>query len=376
MKPIVNAIFVFLKKQLLFLRKHPFKSAFRALLATVLFLASITLLTYIGAFGTLPNRAYLLQLKTPLTSTLYASNKEQIGLYFLQNRSNIDSTQVPQAIKDALVATEDVRFYKHKGIDYKSYARVFVKSIILQQNAGGGSTLTQQITKNTFGRKKHFLLSTLINKIKEIFVARRLEKIYTKDELMLLYLNTVTFGENIYGLEKAAQRFFNKKPEKLSVAECATLVGLLKAPTYYNPRNHPDRATQRRDVVLKQMVIYGFMTQEEMELVKSPLKLDYQAPKKTVSTNTYFKEYVAKEFSAWAQENPAPDGRIYTLESDGLRIYTTLNTSVQKAAEKSMMRQMTKLQELMNQHWDAASTEGGKQALLEKIIAQTNQAKT
>lgn len=359
----------------IYLLKHPFKSLLYVSMSSICLLFTLIGLTYMGVFGKLPTKNYLMELKTPLTSTLYASNKEQIGLYYLQNRSNLDSTAIPQALKNALIATEDVRFYEHKGIDYRSYGRVFIKSVILQQNAGGGSTLTQQVAKNTFGRQRYWLLTTPINKIKEIFIARRLESIYTKDEILLLYLNTVTFGENIYGIEKAAFRFFNKKPENLSVAECATLVGLLKAPTYYNPRNHPQRATQRRDVVLKQMVVYGFMTQEEMELENLPLKLAYQAPKKTVSTTTYFKEYVAKEFTVWAQENPATDGRIYNLETDGLRIYTTLNTSVQKSAEKAMTRQMIRLQDLINLHWDAASTEGGKQALLEKIITQTTQFK-
>jgi penicillin-binding protein 1A len=358
-----------------FIRKHPFKSIFYAILTSLSFILLLVLFTYLGVFGKLPSKGFLLQLKTPLTSTLYASNKEQIGLYFLQNRSNVDSTEIPAALKNALIATEDKRFYEHDGIDYKSYARVFIKSVILRQNAGGGSTLTQQIAKNTFGRKSYFFLTTPINKIKEVFIAKRLEEIYTKDELLLLYLNTVTFGENVYGIEKAAVRFFNKSPEKLSISECATLVGLLKAPSYYSPRTHPDRATTRRNVVLQQMVKYNYLTIEEQEAAQKPLKLNYQEPKKLSSLTTYFKEYVAKEFDTWALENPAPDGHIYNLESDGLKIYSTLNTSVQKSSEKAMLRQMASLQKLMDQHWESLSTEGGKEALLKKILNQTNAVK-
>jgi len=363
------------KKVVSFVKKHPFKSVFYAIATIISFFILLVLLIYAGLFGKLPSKEYLLQLKTPLTSTLYASNNDQIGLYYLQNRSNIDSTEIPLALKEALVATEDKRFYEHNGIDFKSYARVFIKSVILRQNAGGGSTLTQQVAKNTFGRKDHFFFSTPINKIKEIFIARRLEKIYSKDEILLLYLNTVTFGENIYGIEKAAFRFFNKSPEKLSVAECATLVGLLKAPTFYNPRRNPERATARRNVVLQQMVKYDYLTSEELEASQIPLKLNYQEPKKLSSLTSYFKDYVAKEFELWATDNPAPDGHIYNLETDGLKIYSTLNTSIQKSSEKAMVRQMASLQILMNQHWEALSTEGGKEALLEKLLNQTNVVK-
>ncbi|MGY8911382.1 MAG: transglycosylase domain-containing protein, partial [Flavobacteriales bacterium] len=364
-----------LKKSISYIKKHPFKSLFYLIAFVICFAILLITLTYAGVFGKLPTKDFLLQLKTPLTSTLYASNKEQIGFYYLQNRSNIDSTEIPKALKDALIATEDNRFYEHNGVDYKSYGRVFIKSVILRQNAGGGSTLTQQVAKNTFGRKNHFLFSTPINKIKEIFIARKLEKIYTKDEILLLYLNTVTFGENIYGIEKAALRFFNKPPAKLSIAECATLVGLLKAPTFYNPRRNPERATKRRNVVLQQMVKYNYLSIEEQQKAQTPLKLNYQEPKKLSSLNSYFKEYINTEFNTWAKENPAKDGRIYNLETDGLKIYSTLNSSVQKSSEKAMLRQMINLQKLMDLHWEALSTEGGKEALLKKLLHQTNSVK-
>jgi penicillin-binding protein 1A len=370
-KKVTEVVIKSATKFFVFIRKHPIKIVLYALLTSICLSLLLVMLTYGGVFGKLPSKNYLLQLKTPLTSTLYASNKEQIGLYFLQNRSNVDSTKIPIALKNALVATEDVRFYSHNGIDFKSYGRVFVKSIILQQNAGGGSTLTQQVAKNTFGRKSYSFLTTPVNKIKEIFIAHRLERIYTKDEILLLYFNTVTFGENIYGIEKASFRFFNKKPEALSVAESAMLVGLLKAPSYYSPRRYPERAMARRNVVLQQMEKYGFLSAEEMEKAKGPLELKYQTPKKNSSITTYFQEYVEREFNEWAKDNPAPDGHIYNLETDGLNIYSTLNTSVQKSSEKAMLRQMAGLQKLMDEHWDALSTEGGKTALLEKLTAQS-----
>jgi len=374
-KNVLQVAFKHAKIFFVYLKNHPFKSVLYFLLTGLSLTLLLVMLTYAGLFGKLPTKSYLLQLKTPLASTLYASNKEQIGLYYLQNRSNVDSIEIPAALKNALVATEDIRFYEHNGVDYKSYARVFVKSLILQQNAGGGSTLTQQVAKNTFGRKDYSFLTTPINKIKEIFIAQRLEDIYTKDEILLLYFNTVSFGENLYGIEKVAFRFFNKKPKDLSISESATLVGLLKATTYYNPRRNPQQATQRRNTVLLQMEKYGFLSAEEKEIALKPIVLNYQIPKKNSSVNTYFQAYVEIEFNEWAKNNPAPDGHIYNLDTDGLNIYTTLNSSVQKSSEKAMLRQINNLQKLMDQHWDALNTEGGKRALLDKLVAQTAQVK-
>ena len=356
-----------IKQLFRFIRKHPFKTFFYVVLLGIAGVAILMSMIYYGVFGKLPTAEYLKGLKNPVTSTIYASNKEAIGYYFLQNRSNVDSSQISSNLKNALVATEDTRFYDHGGIDYKSYARVFVKSIILGQNAGGGSTITQQVAKNLFGREKQFFLSTPINKIREVFIAKRLENIYDKEDILLLYFNTVSFGENTYGIEKASNRFFNKPPEALSLPECATLVGLLKAPTYYNPRAFPERAEQRRNVVLSQMEKYGYLTAEEYAAAKTPLKLDYQTPKKASSFSNYYKEFVAAEFKAWAEENPAPDGHTYDLEADGLSLYTTLNVDIQNYAELAIQRQIDQLQNLMDRYWSASTTEGGKEALLQKI---------
>lgn len=364
-----------LMKVLAYVRKHPFKSLLFAAIAGFTSLFLLFLIIYLGAFGKLPTKAYLKSLKNPVTSTIYASDKEPIGYYYLQNRSNADSSQIGSSLKEALVATEDVRFYQHGGIDYRSYARVLIKSIILQQNAGGGSTITQQVAKNLFGREEQFFLSTPINKIREIFIARRLESIYDKEDVILLYFNTVSFGENIYGIEKAAFRFFNKAPEELTLSESATLVGLLKAPSYYNPRRFPERAEQRRNVVLSQMLKYNYITDGAFEEAQIPMKVDYQTPKKVSSFSAYFKDYVAAEFAVWATENPAPDGHIYDLEADGLNIYSTLNVNIQKYAESALHRQADNLQKLMDTYWASATTEGGKEVLLKKLVDQNNEVR-
>ena len=196
-----------LKQLTSYVKKHPIKTVIYGFFTVVFAVASLFLLTYFGAFGPIPSKSELKALKNPITSTIYGRDQKPIGTYYFQNRTNIDSTQLTQNLINALVATEDARFYDHSGIDYRSYARVFVKSILMGKETGGGSTITQQIAKNLFGRKRQKLLSTPINKMREIIIARRLERLYTKDELLLLYFNTVSFGENLYGLEKASYRF-------------------------------------------------------------------------------------------------------------------------------------------------------------------------
>lgn len=354
-----------------FIKKHPIKALRNTSLGLVGLAIFGFILIYFGAFGRIPNKSELAQLKNPLTSTLYGSDKKPIGFFYLQNRSNIDSTQLNPFLVDALVATEDARFYEHSGIDYRSYGRVIVKSIILQQdNAGGGSTVTQQIAKNIFGRQEQPFLSTPINKVREMIIAKRMEKVYSKEDILLLYFNTVSFGENLYGVEKAAQRFFAKKPKDLTLSECATLIGVLKAPSYYNPRNNLERAEGRRNTVLDQMVKYQKIDTLTANAAKIPLKLKYQKPIELSSTSNYFKNYVKAEFDAWATKNPGPDGHIYDLEIDGLKVYTTLNPSIQTYAEDAMKSQINRLQDLMHDYWTSSTTTGGKEALLDKLTAK------
>lgn len=362
-------------RMLRFVKKHPFKTAGYFFATGVCLIFLLVLTTYLGVFGSIPKEDELKALRNPITSTLYGSDKEPIGYYFLQNRSNIDSTQLNPYLVKALVATEDARFYSHRGIDYRSYARVLVKSVLLGQGKGGGSTITQQIAKNLFGRQKQFFLSTPINKIRELFIARRLENIYSKEEILLLYFNTVSFGENLYGIEKAAERFFNKTPAELSLAECATLVGVLKAPTAYNPRNNPEKSQERRNVVLGQLLKYNYIDDSTYKEALGPLVLQYTPPKKVSSLTTYYKEFVKAEFDSWAQANPTETGHVYTLEADGLKIYTTINPYVQRYLERAMTRQLERLQKAMEAYWTSETTEGGKDALIDKLIAGLPQLK-
>ena len=286
----------------------------------------------------------------------------------------MDSSEINEYVHNALVATEDFRFYEHKGIDYKSLMRVLVKSILLMdKSSGGGSTITQQLAKNVFGRKKRYLLATPINKIREMIIARRLEHVYSKDEILLLYLNTVPFGERLYGLEKASNRFFGKNPSKLTLEEAATIIGLLKATSYYNPNNNPENATRRRNTVLRQMLKYGYLDSLTFQKAKeSELKLNYTKDEVKSTFAAYYKDYLRAEFDLWAKENPKKDGSLYNLDEDGLTIYTSIHASIQRSVEKAVDRQMIKLQEYFKEGW---SSPLGKDSLVKSLILQNSKAR-
>jgi len=232
---------------------------------------------YCGAFGHLQNREELLNFKNATASKVLSAEGELIGRFFSENRTNVYYTQIPTFLIDALIATEDARFFEHKGVDSRSLARVLFKSILFNNpGSGGGSTITQQLAKNMFGRKRFGVLTIFVNKTKETLLAYRLERTYSKEEILTLYLNTVSFGENIFGIEAAAARFFNKKVEQLKIEESAVLIGMLKATTYYSPRLHPENAKTRRNVVLSQMEKYNYLKSSESDsLCKLPLIQDY-----------------------------------------------------------------------------------------------------
>lgn len=328
-----------------------------------IFLLSI----YYGYWGQLPTEKDLQKITNPETTTIYSGNNKIIGYFYTENRSNIDSSQINDNIKKALFATEDIRFMEHKGIDYRSLGRVLFKTILLQKrSSGGGSTITQQLAKNVFGRKKQHFLSTPINKIREMMIAKRIEAVYSKDQILLLYLNTVSFGERIYGLGKASKRFFNKNPEDLSLDESATLIGILKATTYYNPKNNPNNSLRRRNVVLNQMVKYDYLDTAEYLIMKEvPTKLKYTLPKAESTYAAFFKDYLRKEFDQWAIENPKSDGVLWNIDEDGLTIYTTIHSSIQTSAENAVNTHLPRLQDSFAKNWDAVN---GKETFLQKLI--------
>jgi penicillin-binding protein 1A len=314
--------------------------------AVAVLLIFFVFLVWAGVFGALPSQKELMDIQNPLASEVYSADSVLLGRYFIQERSYLKSDEIPKTLKDALVATEDVRFYEHRGIDYRSLGRVLIKSILLQkESAGGGSTITQQLAKNLFPRESYGFLTMPVNKVREFIIAHRLEKNYSKDELLVLYLNTIPFADNTYGVKTAADRFFSVKVKDLTLEQSAVLIGMLKATHYYNPRLFPERALARRNVVLAQLSKYEFISPLELKALQAkPLALHYNNANETTGLAPYFRAYIQQELLKWCQENLSADGEPYNLYTDGLKIYTTIDSRLQKHAESAVAAQMKVLQ--------------------------------
>lgn len=300
---------------------------------------------YTGIWGSLPSRYELTHLEQSLATQLVDRNGEVIGKYYIFDRRPIAFNEIPKHLRDALVATEDVRFYKHDGIDKVSLLRVFFKTLLLQDDsAGGGSTLTQQLVKNIYSRREGGAISLVISKFKEFIIAQRLEDVYEKDEILNLYLNTVPFPDNTFGIESASQKFFNKSTEDLTLSESAILVGTLKANNSYNPRLYPERAKERRDVVLKQMLRYDYLTPKDtIGMERDTIQLNYQKHS-DIGIAPYFRELIRQEAREILKNYKKEDGTVYDMYQDGLTIHTTLDKNLQEYAEAAMKEHMAELQ--------------------------------
>ncbi|WMN11151.1 transglycosylase domain-containing protein [Marivirga salinae] len=306
-----------------------------------------------GMFGKLPDDEILTNINNAQATEILDENNENIGFLYRSYRSNIKYDELPQHLIDALVATEDVRFFEHSGIDYRSLFRVLIKTVILQdRSAGGGSTLSQQLAKNLFPREYSYNFEIIPIKIKEAIIATRLEDLYSKEDLLTLYLNTVSFPDNTFGIEAASQTFFNKPVNRLTVEESAILVGSLKATYTYNPRIFPENSIERRNVVLSQMVKYNKISDKAyQEAIDKKIELDYHPVKADEGTAPYFREQVRKELVKWADEYEKETGKAIDIYGDGLKIHTTLNKKMQLYAESAMKEHMQKLQKAFEDNW-------------------------
>lgn len=318
-------------------------------ISLILLGALFFLLVYSGVFGPLPNKKELSSIRNEEASLVYSSDGKLIGKYFAENRTNISWEEVPDHLKNALIATEDKRFFSHKGYDTRSYLRVFLKSILLgDRSGGGGSTLTQQLAKNLYGRSDFGFLSIPVNKIREIILAARLEAVYSKEELLLLYLNSVPFGEDVYGVESASHRFFDKSAHELSVEESAVLIAMLKANTYFNPRLNPANSLQRRNLVLDLMKNEHYLSAKEADsLKKLPLTIHYDNLNSKAPAG-YFVYQVKKKALDILEQIKYDSGIEYNLEKDGLKIVTTMNLQVQNMAMESVKKQLKQMQPLLD----------------------------
>ncbi|MDF2158875.1 transglycosylase domain-containing protein [Algoriphagus sp. CAU 1675] len=309
---------------------------------------------FLGLFGPLPDFEALENPESEVASELYSADGVLLGTYYRENRSPVNYNELSPNLVNALISTEDVRFENHSGIDMTAMIRVFVKSILLGQSAGGGSTLSQQTAKNLFKTRtdanQGYLSSVpglrmLIIKTKEWIVATQLERAYTKNEILTLYLNTSEFGSNAYGIKTAAETFFNKKPSELNVQEAAVLVGLFKAPTYYSPVYNPENSLRRRNTVLNQMVKNDQLTKAEYDSISQlPIELDYNVANHNKGLATYFREVIKADLLRWTKENIKSDGSTYDLFGDGLKIYTTIDSRMQRYAEEAVSEHMSELQ--------------------------------
>jgi len=320
---------------------------------------------YLGVFGHVFSEKELKEFKNETASLVVSDQGKLIGKFFADNRTNVTYKQLPTDLVNALVATEDARYFEHEGVDSRSLLRVLVKSIILQQkSAGGGSTITQQLAKNMFGRKHYGFLSMPVNKTKEIILAYRLESIYSKEDILTLYLNTVPFGENVLGIEAAAHRFFNKRVEKLKIEESAVLIGMLKANTYYNPRLYPDHALSRRNVVLEQMETYGYLTEDKTDqLQKLPLRLDY-ANLESEGPANYYLVQIRKEASKILTAVNRRSDTVYDLKKSGLIIETTLDYELQQYALGAFKSHLGKMQDRLSRQY----ARGTDKAMLDVLV--------
>jgi penicillin-binding protein 1A len=318
-----------------------------------LFILLLFLLVWSGVLGTLPSKEELVAIENPTASEVYSADSVLLGRYFIQERSNITYQEIPKHVADALVATEDVRFYSHNGIDTRSLGRVLIKSLLLQnESSGGGSTITQQLAKNLYPRKNYWFFSLFINKMREMIIASRIEKAYEKNAILTLYLNTIPFGDNTYGMEAAAQRFFSVHTKNLSMEQGAVLIGMLKATHSYNPRINPTQSLGRRNVVLGQIAKYGVLTAEKVDSLKAlPLVLRYNKITHHSGLASYFREYVRPELLEWCKKYNTEHDAQLNLYTDGLKIYTTLDSRLQRYAEEAMARQMKETQARFDAHW-------------------------
>jgi penicillin-binding protein 1A len=343
-----------------------------AKIAGVLFLLGTLffILVFIGTFGPVPSKQQLQVIKNPMASEVLSADGKVLGRYYVENRSSVKFKEISPNIIKALIATEDSRFYEHRGIDEIALLRVFVKSILLQnRSSGGGSTLSQQLAKNLYPRVNLGPFSMPVNKIREGIIAYRMERIYSKEDILTLYLNTVPFAENIFGIEVAAERFFSKSPTELSIPEAATIIGMLKANNYYNPHANPDRARERRNVVIDLMAKQEYISTAEAEEFKAkPLVLKYSPITYTVGPAPYFVERLKPQLVQWCKDNKKENGENYNLFTDGLTITTTIEYNLQIYAQQSVKDYMKNLQNVFDNHWKGKDIFKDNPAIIKSAI--------
>ncbi|MEO1416082.1 MAG: transglycosylase domain-containing protein [Bacteroidota bacterium] len=336
-------------------RQNPWLSGFLGFCMMVFLLWQMIFWSVqLGAFGPLPDNRMLLFPPIDKASEIYSVDGEILGRVYLKDRTLITDRDLPVHLTEALIATEDARFYTHDGVDIPSLGRVLIKNILMgEKSAGGGSTLSQQLAKLWFQRERgNSYIQLVINKIREMLVAEKIEQLYPKDQIIVQYFNTVFLGEQAHGIEAAAYRYFGKETKALTIEEGATLIGILRAPSYYNPYRHQDRAQKRRDVVLSQMLKYDYLDSVMYDSLKSlPLVLDYHPPQIYQGAAPHFRAEVTWNARKLLANYPKPGGGVWDIYTDGLKIVTTLDSRLQSYAEAAVQAHMPRMQRKLDAEW-------------------------
>ncbi|NQU33379.1 MAG: transglycosylase domain-containing protein [Bacteroidetes bacterium] len=305
-------------------------------------------------FGTMPTFEELENPKSNLASEVFSSDGELLGTYFIENRSNISYREISPNLINALLSIEDIRFEKHSGIDERALMRV-IYGVLTGNHKGGGSTITQQLAKNLYPRGERLTKSQLvIRKFQEWITALKLERYYSKEEIIAMYLNTITYGHNTYGIKSATTSFFDCSPDSLNIQQAALMAGVVNKPTRYSPISNPERAIVRRNLVLKQMNKYGFISMPDYDSIsKLPLGVSkYSMRDHNQGLATYAREYLRGELKKWCNTHYKPDGSEYNLYKDGLKIYTTIDSRMQRYAEEAVREHLSlELQPAFYNHW-------------------------
>jgi len=308
---------------------------------------------YLLWFSDLPSLEELENPKSNLASEIISIDRKVIGKYYIENRTNVSFQEISPVVVNALIATEDARFYSHSGVDIRALGRSLFGVLTADEGAGGGSTITQQLAKMLFPRARLSKPQLMLRKLKEWIIAIRLEKNYTKDEILAMYLNKFDFINNAVGIKSASRIYFNQDPKTLKIEQAAVLVGMAKNPTLFNPLRKKQNALERRNVVLYQMMKYKYLSAEQYDSLKLlPLKTDYHPEDQNEGLATYFREYLRDYMKKWCNEHPRPDGKKYNLYKDGLRIYTTIDSRMQNYAEEAVKEWLgNELQDKFFSHW-------------------------
>ncbi|MBX2930885.1 MAG: penicillin-binding protein [Chitinophagaceae bacterium] len=349
------------------------KIVWRVTFGSILLFISFLLLCNWGVFGKMPDIEDIQNPSASLSSQVYAQDGSLMGKYYLQDRVNVEYKHIAAPVLDAVIATEDERFYNHSGIDLRALGR----AVVGLGKDGGASTITMQTAKNLFTDNwatKNFLVRG-IQKFKEAIIAVKLERNFTKEEIVTLYLNTVAFSDNVFGIRNAAKTFFQKEPDSINVQEAAVLIGMLKGATLYNPRRNYNKSLDRRNVVMYQMVKNNKLDKTTYDSLKlQPINLHYKKLDENAGLGPYFRMILGEELKKWCKEHQKSNGKNYDLYRDGLKIYTTINPQMQQYAEEAVEKHISSMQKYLSAQSNikSGSVWKGRENVLEAAMKQSD----